>query len=51
MDKKCTNCADMIVCWGFDEPNNEKAKDCPDWHIDFMTYQELYEKNPPETQC
>lgn len=41
-EKTCTNCQDMIVCYGFDEPTDiEKAKTCPDWHLDFMTYQDM----------
>lgn len=57
--RSCANCMDYIVCWAegkFDEDPDEDenkeaaqkayenhAKDCPDWHLDFMTYQKMIE--------
>lgn len=52
--KSCSNCADLIVCWTADKiedyddeaeeeaKNIERAKNCRDWHLDFMTYQRMY---------
>ena len=56
IQKSCGNCADYIVCWQYekieeydDEELNEKmnierAKDCSDWHLDFLTYQKMIEE-------
>ena len=57
--KSCSNCMDYIVCWGEGKFNNDpdedenkeaaetayqnRAEKCTDWHLDFMTYQELIE--------
>lgn len=47
--KSCNNCADYIVCYGFDEVTVDKGENCPDWHLDFMIFQEMHEKKPNST--
>lgn len=44
MKKNCHNCADYIVCWGMEEVGDKVKENCPDWHLDFATYQNLYEE-------
>lgn len=45
IERKCNNCQDAIVCFGLDEwPDDNRAKECPDWHPDFMLVQDLLEK-------
>lgn len=40
--KSCLNCADYIVCYGLDEPEDPtKGENCPDWQLDFLDYQEM----------
>ena len=43
MEKSCHNCEDYIVCYGFDEIKEDKGKDCPDWQLSFMAFQEMLE--------
>lgn len=55
--RSCGNCMDLIVCFAYGELDDideekmdektvkakyeEKAKNCPNWHLDFMAYQEM----------
>lgn len=49
--KSCQNCADSIVCYGLNEPpkGTKEAEKCPDWHLDFMEYQDLLEEQEKST--
>lgn len=43
--KSCDNCMDYIVCYGMGKPEDpSKGETCPDWHLDFMEFQEMLEK-------
>lgn len=44
IEKNCHTCADYIVCWGMEEVGDRIKENCPDWQIDFMTFQKLLEE-------
>lgn len=43
MERSCHNCEDYIVCYGFDDITDDKGKDCPDWQLSFMEFQNMLE--------
>lgn len=46
VERTCDNCADTIVCYGMNDPDdNEKAKTCPDWHLDYFVYEKLCDED------
>lgn len=51
MKKSCHNCQDYIVCYGYDEIKIDKGENCPDWHLDFMTFQEIHENKKPTNEA
>lgn len=60
--KSCGNCMDLIVCWAYGEieeaeneeqdelTNIERAKDCPYWKLDFLTYQDMFIKSNTQNE-
>ena len=45
MKKSCHNCEDYIVCYGLDDIKEDKGENCPDWQLDFATYQNAFIQN------
>lgn len=49
IERSCDNCQDYIVCYGFDEAEDpSKGATCPDWHLDFIIYQDLINETDTE---
>ena len=50
MKKSCNNCADYIVCYGMDEITEDKGENCPNWHLDFIDFQNMFLANMKEEE-